>query len=189
MKKIKLAIISSVILSLTAKSQITKNNWMLGGVINYSSIHRNSENYGPSQVGYRFNINPNVGYFVVNKFAVGIKTSIGKEGYKTPGTQGYNKYSDFNIGPYFRYYFLNTEKNINILSEAMYQYGFEKGNQNDPASKNTFVFSGGPVFYFNTVVGMEFLISYSTSKFSGIKGSNNIVMIGVGLQVHLEKEK
>lgn len=188
MKKIVILIISSF-LFFKSQSQITKDNWMLGGVINYSSIHRNSENYGPSQVGYRFNINPNIGYFVADKFAVGTKASFGKEGYKTPGTQGYNKYSDFNIGPYFRYYFLNTEKYINILLEAMYQYGIEKGNQNATASKNTFAFSAGPVLYFNTVVGLEFLVSYSTSKFSGIKGSNNIVMLGIGLQVHLEKEK
>lgn len=181
--------LTTIVFSLYSFGQITKSNWILGGTINYSSIHRNSDNYGPPQVGYRFNINPNIGYFVADKFAVGLKTSIGKEGYKTPGTQGYNKYSDFNIGPFLRYYFLKTETNINILSEAIYQYGFEKGNQNDPASKNTFVFSAGPVLYFNTVVGMEFLVSYSTSKFSGIKGSNNNVMIGIGLQIHLEKEK
>ncbi|NJO24599.1 MAG: porin family protein [Bacteroidia bacterium] len=118
MKKINLAIISSVVLSLAAKSQITKNNWMLGGVINYSSIHRNSENYGPSQVGYRFNINPNVGYFVADKFAVGLKAGINKDGVKPPGTSTYNKYSDFNIGPYIRYYFLNSEKmSIYFLKE------------------------------------------------------------------------
>lgn len=174
---------------ISANAQLTKHNWMLGGAINFSSIHRNSEAYGPSQVGYTFNITPNIGYFPLDKFAVGFKTGINKSGYKAPGTPGYNKYTEFNIGAYSRYYFLSTEKNINILSEAAYLYGFEKGNQNDPASKNTFVFSAGPVVYFNTSVGIEFLVSYSTSKFVSVKGSNNIIMVGLGLQVHLEKEE
>lgn len=180
--------LTTILLTFNSKSQIAKENWMLGGTINYTSIQRNSENYGPPLVGYRFNINPNVGYFFIDKFAGGVKVGIGKEGYKGPGTFGYNKYSDFNIGPYVRYYFLTPENNLNILVEGVYQYGFEVGNAHDPSSKNTFNFSAGPAVYFNTSVGLELLLSYSTSKFSGINGSNNTIMLGLGLQVHLEKE-
>lgn len=169
-----------------ANSQITKRNWMLGGIINYASTNYNSENYGATHTAYNLQIKPNIGYFFIDKLAAGIKTGIGKTGQK-----GGTNYTDFNIGPFFRYYFLNQDKNVNILSEGMYQYGFEGSlsGSNNSTSKSTFTFSAGPVIYFNTVVGLEFLISYSTYKFSGIKGSNNTVMVGLGLQVHLEREE
>jgi len=189
MKKIQLALIFCVILSSTAKSQITKNSWMLGGLISYSSTNYNSTNYGEPHNAYNLQIKPNVGFFLIDKLATGVKTGIEKTGVKSFGTSTYSTYTNFNVGPYLRYYFLNPEKNVNILSEAAYQYGFEVGDGNDPSSKSNFVFSAGPVVYFNTVVGLEFLVSYSTYKFSGIWGSNNTVMIGLGLQVHLEREK
>jgi hypothetical protein len=58
--------------------QITKNNWMLGGSISFSSTNFNSENYGaPHQYG-DLKINPNVGYFLIDRLSVGIKTGIEK---------------------------------------------------------------------------------------------------------------
>lgn len=175
-----------LLLSRNSNSQITKGNWMLGGNISYASTNYNSENYGVPHNAYNLQVRPNVGYFFIDKLAAGIKTGIGKTGAK-----GGPNYTDFNIGPFFRYYFLNQDKNVNIISEGMYQYGFEGSvsGSNNSTSKSTFAFSAGPVIYFNTVTGLEFLISYSTYKFSGIKGSNNTIMIGLGLQVHLEKEK
>lgn len=168
----------------TANCQITKGNLMLGGVISYSSTNYKSENYGIPHTSYNLQIKPNVGYFFIDKLAAGIKTSIDKIGDK-----GGTSYTDFNAGPFCRYYILNSEKNVNIIAEGGYIYGFETGTASEKTSKNTFTLSAGSVVYFNTVVGLEFLISYSTYKFSGIKGSNNTIMFGLGLQVHLEKEK
>ena len=184
MRKIKLAIIFGVFLSVSAKSQITKNNWLLGGNISYASTNYNSENYGVPHTSYNLQVRPNIGYFFIDKIAAGIKVGIGKTGNK-----GGPYYTDFNIGPFCRYYILNPEKNANIIAEGGYLYGFVTGTASEKASKNTFMISAGPVIYFNTVVGLEFLISYSSYRFNGIKGSNNTVMVGLGLQVHLEREK
>lgn len=173
-------------ISINSFGQLTKGNWLVGGSGSYATTNYNSENYGVPHISYSLQIRPNVGYFFIDKFAAGIKTGIGKTGAK-----GGPNYTDFNIGPFFRYYFLNQDKNVNIFSEGMYQYGFEGSlsSSNNSTPKSTFVFSAGPVIYFNTVVGLEFLISYSTFKFSGIRGSNNTVIVGLGLQVHLEREK
>jgi hypothetical protein len=186
MKKITTLTLLLVFLSVSSKSQITKGNWMLGGVVSYASTNYNSENYGAPHTIYDLELKPNIGYFFIDKLAAGIKTGIGITGDKRVGN-----YTDFNIGPFFRYYLLNKDKNVNILSEGMYQYGFEGSlsGSNNSTPKNTFTFSAGPVIYFNTVVGLEFLISYSSYKFSDIKGSNNTVMVGLGLQVHLERNK
>lgn len=176
--------LTTVLFTLNSVGQITKGNWMLGGNISYASTNYNSENYGVPHTSYNLQVRPNIGYFFIDKLAAGIKVGIGKTGDK-----GGTNYTDFNIGPFCRYYILNPEKNANIIAEGGYLYGFETGTASEKASKNTFMISAGPVIYFNTVVGLEFLISYSSYRFNGIKGSNNTVMVGLGLQVHLEREK
>jgi len=187
MKKITILTFAIVLSSLVSHSQVTKRNWMIGGNINYLSTNYNSENYGEPHTYHNLKVNPSVGYFFIDRFAAGLKAGISREGQKGYG----NSYTDFNIGPYIRYYFLDPEKNVNIFSETMYQYGFvgSLSGDNNSTSKNTFALSAGPVIYFNSVVGIEFLVSYSTYKFAGTKGSNNTIMFGIGLQVHLEKEK
>lgn len=119
----------------------------------------------------------------MDKLTAGLQANISKIG----NASGNTSYTDFNIGPFIRYYILGTERHANIITEASYLYGFEKGSRPGKTSKNTFSFSAGPVIYFNNVVGLEMLVSYSTYKFSGFNGSNNTIMFGVGLQVHLEK--
>jgi hypothetical protein len=169
--------------------QITKKNWLVGGVISYASIQRNSEIYGLDQTAYELNITPNIGYFLVDKLAVGVKFGINSEGGKGQGTQGtFNKRTYFNVGPYARYYLLSPVKNLNIVTECGYQYGFIKGNSTDVQNVNSFFIQAGPVIYFNSVVGIEFLISYTGSKSNGYSGIDNTIMVGVGLQVHLQKD-
>ena len=169
----------------TAKSQITKGNWMLGGNISFASTTYGSQNFSQN-TAYTFQINPNVGYFIGNKFAAGLKTGINFSGYKATGTDIYSKYNNYNVGPFLRYYFLPTEKMVNILAEGVYQYGLE-GGKNQNTSKNTFTFSAGAVAFLNSSVGIEFLMSYSSYKFANTSGSNGTIQLGFGLQVHLIK--
>jgi len=177
-------IVLLTLISIASNSQITKKNWMLGGNISYASTNYNSSNYGAPHTTYYLQVSPNIGYFFVDKLAGGIRASINKTGEKARN----QSYTDFNIGPYFRYYFLASEKQVNVVTEAAYLYGFETGTASEKAFKNTFSFSAGPVIYFNNVVGVEMLVSYSTYKFSIAEGSNNTIRFGIGLQVHLEKE-
>ncbi|MGE5107926.1 MAG: outer membrane beta-barrel protein [Sphingobacteriales bacterium] len=188
MQKILFFFLCLTFYSLYADSQINKNNWMIGGNISYSRTNYNSQNYGAPHTAYNLQIKPNIGYFVADKLAIGLKVGIDKSGSKDANTTFYLSYTDFNIGPFIRYYLLSKERTVNLLTEAAYQYGFEGGNY-DKTSKNSFTFSAGPVAYFNSSVGLEFLITYSTYKFSGINGSNGTIQFGFGLQVHLEKDK
>ncbi len=169
----------------TSNSQISKDNWMLGGIVSYASTKYNSTNFGDPHTSYNWQIKPNIGYFFVDKLAAGLRANISKVGDRDRG----QSYTDFNVGPYVRYYLLKADKLVNILTEAGYAFGFEKGSMPGTTSKNAFSFSAGPVMYFNNVVGLEMLLSYSTYKFSKFAGSNNSIMLGVGLQVHLEREK
>lgn len=171
------------LISLAANSQITKGNWMLGGTISYASTKYNSINYGAPHTTYYLQVSPNAGYFFVDKLVGGIRAAINKTGDVGPNTS----YTDFNIGPYLRYYLLAPEKQVNVVTEAAYLYGYDKYTTPDKNSKHTFSFSAGPVIYFNSVVGLEMLFSYSTYKFTEFDGSNNTIRFGIGLQVHLEK--
>ena len=96
----------------------------------------------------------------------------------------------FNIGPFIRYYFLNTETPFNLFAESGYKYGSISGKgQITDQRLNTLFFSGGPVLYFNSAVGLEFIISYSRTKVVGFTGVNNEIKFGIGFQFHLKKEK
>lgn len=174
--------------SYLSNGQITKGNWLVGGNINFSSLSAESEAGTKGTTSFAIQIAPDVGYFIANNFAAGLKITFGKQGYKATGTSIYSTYTDADFGPFIRYYFLPVDKQLNILLEGSYQHGFTKGDYNR-VSKNTFSFDIGPVVYFNTSVGLEFLIGYSTCKYVGFSGNNNTIQAGLGLHVHLEKDK
>lgn len=115
-------------------------------------------------------------------------------GFKPSYTYGSNSIANTNsiikIGPFVRYYFLKSENILNLFAEGSYGYGSITGKgQNQGQKLNTFSFSGGPVLYFNSSVGLEFTIEYSRTKIIGFSGNNNEIKFGIGFQFHLEKEK
>jgi hypothetical protein len=171
-----------------ANSQTTKGNWLVGGSASYASTNYKSD-AGSKSIGFVFNLSPNIGYFLADKFATGIKIGIGKSGYKAQGTSVSSIYTDFNVGPFVRYYLLSSDKQFNIITEGSYQYGFTADELRRLTTKNTFAFAAGPVVYFNSSVGLEFLVGYATYKNLGFSGSNSTVQVGLGLQVHLQRDK
>jgi hypothetical protein len=182
-----IGIISFLIsLALNSSSQITKNNWLVGGNAAFSSTDYKSD-LGSKSTYIAFEFSPNVGYLIIDKLATGLRIGFFNAKQKALGTSASSRYTSFSYGPFVRYYFLKTTAQTNLLFEISYQHGTEKatGYEND---KNTFSFATGPVLYLNTVVGVEFLVGYSTSKYAGFSGNNNTFMISVGFQIHLEKE-
>ena len=184
LQKIFLLIIASFFLIKNSNSQITKGNWLVGGSAIYSSINYSST----SSARYKqidFQISPIIGYFLKDNFAIGIKPSV------TYGSNGFNNSSTIiAVGPFVRYYFLKPENIFNLFMEGNYAYGNIKAKNQGPGQKlSTFSFAAGPVFYFNSTVGLEFIISYTNSVVKGFSGHNSRVMFGIGFQIHLEKDK
>ncbi len=157
----------------TSNAQITKGNWMMGGSLNLSSDKNTSNGYVTHTTG--IDIKPNVGYFVIDKLALGADTEIGIFS---------NRSTIFGIAPFIRYYFLEKEKKINIFSEFNYEF---RKNYPDNYISNRINFKTGAVFFLNSSVGIEMALNYSTlntnqnSQYSGIN-------LGVGFQIHLERE-
>ena len=134
------------------KISITENNWLLGGSTSFSSL-KSSSTASTQFKQTSFQISPLVGYFVKDKFAIGLRPSL---------MYGSNTVANSNtivkVGPFIRYYFLKTENIFNLFAESRYEYGSNTGKGQGAGQRlNTFSFSGGPVLYFNTSVGLEFI--------------------------------
>lgn len=184
MKFFFILITTTLIFNFKSNSQITKDNWLVGGSASFSSLKSSSE----AVVQFKqtnIQITPLVGYFLMDQFAVGLNPSF---------TYGSNNVANtstvINIGPFVRYYFLKPENIFNLFTQGSYAYGSITGKGQSIGFKlNTFAISGGPVLYFNSTVGLEFIIAYSTTKAVGAPGTNNEIRFGIGFQIHLEKDK
>jgi hypothetical protein len=192
MKKTLLLLVFSSTFITYANCQITKDNWLVGGTASFSITTPNVDTIGSRST--IVNISPNIGYFIIDKLAAGIHASYQKNHIKLLGQSDYsNNATAYSIGPFVRYYFLPSDQQFNILSEACYELGNEKEDNNvysNNLSINSFSLSFGPVVYFNNSVGLEFLLSY-TSSGNGNHDNHRTssYRAGVGLQIHLEKEK
>jgi hypothetical protein len=162
-----------------SNGQISKRNWLLSGSASIATINNESE----ATLKYKqtnIQIAPSIGYFIKDRFAIGLRPSL-IYGSNNIG----NDETVFAIGPFMRYYLLNTEKQFNIFAEPSYSYGtFSKAK----LKQNTFSIAAGSVVYFNTSVGLEFIIAYSSSKVVSYKGANNELRFGIGFQFSLEKD-
>ena len=130
-----------------------------------------------------FRTDPNLGYFFIDKFAAGIKGLVEHEkvGF---GTSSPTKQTFYGIGPFARYYFLPTNKQVNVFAEGNYQhYISEPGSE----KSNSYSVLAGTVVYFNSSVGLEFTAGYSITKNKASNLTYKIIQVGLGFQIHLEK--
>jgi hypothetical protein len=177
---------------LRANSQLSQGNWLVGGTANFYSYTDNtsSSSFNVDSKYTKIDISPSIGYFVIDKLAFGLKPTFSSiSGKVTSSGGGTTNIQRYWIGPFGRYYILNKEKPFNIVTDISYQYGlFNSGGQKGNLSN--FSVLTGPIVYFNSSVGLEFLLGYSHSK-EDIESASKIVIKGfqaaIGLQIHLSK--
>ena len=108
---------------LTAKSQLTKGNWLVGGT---GSFFSKNGTYTTQSISYDskytdLTISPNIGYFILDKFSAGLKPSFSWTKSKTfPPGGGSTDITRFLVGPFTRYYFLNIESSLIYLQKAQF---------------------------------------------------------------------
>ena len=166
-----------------ANAQLTKGNWLVGGTGNFSSdnVVRSGD---PELKSTNFSFLPNVGYFILNKFAAGLNAGVAHS--KSNSTS----VTTYSAGPFARYYLLNIEKPFNLFIHGSYRYATSRIKNFGIRSSNDFYnysISGGPVIYFNSSVGLEFSIGYSHLKSFESNAKTNSLQLGLGFQIHLEK--
>jgi hypothetical protein len=179
--------------SYAAKSQLTKGTWLVGGTGKFYSYNSeiSSQNNNTEGKYTQIDLSPNIGYFVADKLALGLKPTFSSIKGKVATTGGLStNVQRYWLGPFGRYYFLETERQFNLLAELSYQFGLlNAGGQK--GDLRTFSALTGPVIFFNSSVGIEFLLGYSYSKEdveSSIKIINKGFQIAVGFQIHLENK-
>jgi hypothetical protein len=171
-------------------SQITKGNWMVGGNVNFSAT-RSSLIVMPERfTQFNWQISPMAGYFFIDKLTAGLKPSYARISHPASGAMIHSYYNTYGIGPFVRYYFLQPENRLNIFSEVDYYHIIEKVKDNPSTTHNGYSILAGPVVYLNSSVGIEFTVGYSFYKYAAdVDGKYSTIQVGIGLQVHLEKEK
>lgn len=180
MKKIICPFIA-ILLFTVSHSQITKGNWLVGGSASFSKTDYKTDVSGQYK-RTDLSISPSIGYFVADKLALGLSPSLvyGKAILSTNTGSS----TVFKIGPFARYYFLQADRPFNLFAEGNYAYGVISGTGQ---KQHTYSIEAGPVLYFNSSVGLEFMFGYSTTKFVGYSGRDNVLQFGIGFQIHLEK--
>lgn len=171
-----------------ANAQITEGNWMVGGSASFS--HSKYESFGdfPSKSkSSGMELNANLGYFVIDNFAVGVSPYFG---FSNP--EGSNNSSTaYGIGPFARYYFLPSDKMINVFSQAGYRYGIGYAQGKKTGTNNNFDIKAGVVMLFNSSVGLEFTAGYNIYNNKSARGNSRVrgdnFILGLGFQIHLEK--
>ncbi len=193
MKKIIVAtLVSNILIVAITHGQITKGNWMVGGNFNYSNSKRSGTGV-TNDKGRVINILPQAGYFIINKLALGLVSRMyfQKVKYTLPnGAEISNAQSNLGIGPFIRYYFLPTTNRVNIFCNAkgFYAETFIK-SVSQRFNDVDFAFDAGLVVFANSSVGIEFTIGYFNSKAIGRDAHQSDLKIGVGFQIHLERDK
>lgn len=206
MKTIKLFIAATLLLTINSYGQLDKGIWLVGGTGSFNSykqydsfILQGTGEYSKIRSNITaFELSPKVGLFIIDKLAVGLSSSFTSE--KSESTtirgnlgSGSQKVYRFSTGPFARYYFLNKDKNFNILAEANYQFGnVSWGDGTTKGTINKFSFLVGPEIFFNSSVGIEVLLGYKTydrkmNNPYSISTIQNGFQVAIGFQIHLEK--
>lgn len=91
----------------------SKGNILLEGNVTFSST--NDKNTETKTSAFEFN--PKAGYFLTDKFALGLELGIGSDKEEVAGTDT-DKNSNFNVGVFGRYYFLDLGQRFKTYAEA-----------------------------------------------------------------------
>jgi hypothetical protein len=180
MRKLKIILRLTILIAFTSNAQIDKGNWMMGGTAGFGS-YKTTGGGSSSESSTSLGIAPNIGYFFIDKLAIG---TAGQFTYHFPKKDGDRTISSNNIAPFIRYYFLQKEKEINIFSEVRYEI-MRMSHSDDKA--DTFLIKAGTVFFVNSSVGIEVALNYRTQK-TNQNFDNRGIYLNVGFQIHLERE-
>ena len=185
---VKLIFILSLVFSHESDAQITDGNWLIGGTGYFASNYSKRETSGsPNEVkGVMTVISPNIGYFLIDKLALGTGLSLS---FSSPSGENNNSWG-YSVGPFLRYYFLKPEKTLNFLTEVNYYFGQTWSDYtNDPRRSSTYGIKGGPVIFFRNNAALELTLNYfhSTSKREEENNTiNKQFLISIGFQIHLK---
>jgi hypothetical protein len=199
MKHIVLIILFITSFTLVSYAQLDKGTWLTGGSGSFFSYSQDYEsNLLNGKTNYtQLNLNGALGYFAIDKLALGLKSSFR---YLNSSEGGPFATTRFLFGPNLRYYFLDADKPFNIVTDIDYQTGIFNNPRKGPDYKGkTYSYSAmtGMEAFFNSTVGLELLIGYQRT-FEGFINNPEInvdysdtrsgIFLNIGFKIHLENK-
>lgn len=173
-----------------AFSQTSKNNWLAGGSIGFtSSKEHDNSSPTPDFKTSVFQIAPDFGYFFINNMAGGLSVQYTSASTSENGNS--STASSFSAGPFVRYYF-SLSSHVKILVHGNMAWGSQKYVEDQPSeSLTSFGFKAGPAFFLNQHVALEITAGYQSMKTKGDNTNYTTTdfMIGAGFQIHLGASK
>jgi outer membrane protein len=148
-KSILLLIILFGMTTVISAQTVNKNAWMLGGTMGFNSIK--TEGNDTSEIW--LNVSPNVGYYITNDLAIGARFSLFT--YSYGGSVNYQ----FGVGPWARYYFINS-----LFAQAGMDFGsaaFDFFSFNADGGSTTIHMGIGYSWFLNNSVAIEPSLQYS----------------------------
>lgn len=150
-----------------------KGDIIVEGLLNFSSSKDDDGDF--EEKNSSFNFNPKAGYFINDKFAVGIELAVGssKQEVTFEGDSAEDKTSSFSAGAFARYYFLDLGKRFKPYAEAGVGFGNstleEEGIDEDLETSGFGIGVDLGVNYFVTRnfainFGLTDVLSYSSTK-------------------------
>jgi len=189
----KTIILLSFSLALTAKAftQINKGQFLIGGSMNFESTE-NDNSHNVTYKSTNYFISPNIGYFIINKMAIGLKLDF--RSYNSESQNLETHQINTSLSPFFRYYFLPLQRKVNAFIDVGYIH--DKSKWNSDSNPGYFVkakgyyFSGGPSIFLTDQIALEFTLGYKHTKSDDFGETEvNKLSSGFGLQIHLGKNK
>ncbi len=191
-----LLLFTLVMLAISANCQLDKKYWLFGGSGSFFSYNDDFTTTGQPTVSGKLteiNLSANVGYFIFDKFAAGLRPGVNSIKSRSLNSAGAGtKNIIVFLGPFARYYFFDKEKLFNIVLDGTYQIGSQTNFEGRGVFRKASVMAG-PELFLNSSVGIEFLIGYLYQKqsidktqsgyyYQNIKNGFNV---SIGFQIHL----
>ncbi len=163
-------------------AQIKQGNW-LAGISGHYRIKLDGDHYSS------LSLNPSVGLFILNRLALG--TSANTYFYRSGGMN----ITTYGLGPYVRYYFLPSEKKINLFLQPSFSFSKSKYDYPETTypiylnpSTRTLTIAAGPSYFINEFIALEMTANYVNVNSDG-GSDNNYIEMRIGLQIHLRCKK
>jgi hypothetical protein len=167
-------------------AQVDQGQIMVGGSAQFD--HQSQGDNKVTAIG----IAPDLGYFVINQLAVGLRPEFmyAKSKTKTsPTTTITSSGTSFTIAPFVRYYFMPSGDKINVFGDASYGFGSSKVKGASSVSGNYYQIKAGPAIFLTPNTALEFAAYYRSNGGDAYEDAagdrENHFGLSVGFQIHL----
>jgi hypothetical protein len=165
-------------------AQVNQGQWLAGGSAGF-----NHSSQGDTKQT-TITVSPDLGYFVINQLAVGLRPEFGytKTKTKVGSVSQSGSVTAFWIAPFVRYYFMPSGEKVNVFADGSYGFGSSKVKGGSSVSGNYYQIKAGPAIFLTPSAALEFALyyrSYGGDAYEANGDRDNNFGLSIGFQIHL----